>query len=117
MSSTKLDTPDAIRKRKLIAEGEFFRVGILHAKTHVGQALRPEMLLRGAAEHALGFANGRLNNFMASPVAGVRTIMPYVLTTVSFINRKKLIKPALAAVVVVAGAAVWFLRRHRDAQG
>lgn len=107
------DDSDATHKRRLIAEGEFFRVGILHAKANVANAIRPEALLRGVVEHAQVFASTRIDHFMASPVAGVRSVMPYVLTAVSFINRKKLIKPALAVCVVLAGATAWLVRRKR----
>lgn len=111
---TKLeDDSDAAHKRRLIAEGEFFRVGILHAKANVGNAIRPESLLRGVAEHAQLFASTRMDHFMAAPVAGVRSVMPYVLTVASFINRKKLVKPALAVCVVLAGVTAWLVRRNR----
>lgn len=110
------ETPDALRKRKLIADGEFFRVGILHAKTNVGYALRPEAILRGVAEHAAGFAGARVDHFMSSPIAGVRMAMPYLLTVFSFIGRKKLVKPALVVGALVAGAAVWLVRRKHAAE-
>ena len=40
----------AARKRLLIAQGEMYRVGIVHARANVGYALRPESLLQGVVE-------------------------------------------------------------------
>lgn len=100
------------RKRQLIAEGELYRVGIVHARANVGHALRPETLLQGVVETATGFAGHRVEALLAPGGARLQTIMPYVLTALSFIGRKKLVKPALVLVAAAAGAAAWFRRKH-----
>ena len=103
---------DAARKKKLIAEGAFYRVGIVHAKAQAGHAMRPQALLHDAVEHALGFATARMGGFLAPAglVTRLQSVMPYVLTAASFIGRRKLVKPVLIGGAVLAGAAAWLLR-------
>jgi hypothetical protein len=108
------DTQDAARaayKKKLIVEGELYRVGIIHAKASVGYALRPEALLRETLDYAAGIAGSRIDTLLPT---GLRwqSVMPLALTALSFIVRKKLIKPAFAAGFVAAAALAWYRRRQ-----
>lgn len=100
------------RKRQLIADGELYRVSIIHARANVGHALRPETLLQGVVETARGFAGHRVEALLAPGGARLQTFMPYVLTALSFIGRKKLVKPALVLVAAAAGAAAWLRRKQ-----
>jgi hypothetical protein len=109
MSENDKLAAQAARKRLLIAQGEMYRVGIVHARANVGYALRPESLLQGVVETAVGFAGHRVESLLAP--GGMR-LQGYVLTALSFIGRKKLVKPALVLVAVAAVAASW-LRRKR----
>ncbi|WP_312440006.1 hypothetical protein [Janthinobacterium sp.] len=107
----KLMAP-AARKRQLIAEGELYRVGIVHARASVGYALRPETLLKGVVDTAVGFAGHRVEAFVAPGGMRLQALAPYALTALSFIGRKKLVKPALVLVAAVAAATAWFRRKH-----
>jgi len=112
MANVNQELDDAARKQKLIAEGAFFRVGIVHAKAQAGHAMRPQALLHDAIEQALGFATARFGGFLAPAGLGGRlqSVMPYVLTAASFIGRRKLVKPVLIGGAVLAGAVAWLLR-------
>ncbi len=103
----------AAHKRKLIAQGELYRVGIVHARAHVSEALRPNSLLQGVVEHAVGFASNRVESLMAPGGLRLQGVMPYALTILSFIARKKLVKPAIGIAVAAAVAVNWLSRRKR----
>ncbi|MBB3118585.1 hypothetical protein [Pseudoduganella violacea] len=106
----------AAAKQRLVAEGELHRLTTLHAKMQLRQALRPEALLHGAVDHAVGVAQSRLGGLLSPgglSQLNFKTIMPYALTVGSFIVRKRLYKPALAVAAVAAAGAAWLLRRKR----
>ncbi|HAT33696.1 MAG TPA: hypothetical protein DCW29_23495 [Janthinobacterium sp.] len=103
----------AAHKKRLIAQGQLYRIGIVHARANVGQALRPEALLEGALGMALGFAGARVETLLAPGGFRLQAVVPYVLTALSFIGRRKLVKPALVVGAVVGVAATWLLRRKR----
>lgn len=106
----------AAAKARLIGEGELYRIGVVHAKARVAMALRPEALLHGAVEHAVGLAQARFGALLQpGGLAGLnlRTLMPYALTVGSFIVRRRLFKPALGVGLAVAAGAAWLLRRQR----
>ena len=106
----------AANKLRLIREGELYRVGVAHAKARVELALRPEALLHGAVEHAVGVAQARFGALLQpGGLGGVsfKTLLPYLVTAGSFILRKKLVKPAVGVGAVVALAAAWLLRHKR----
>jgi hypothetical protein len=65
MSENDKLAAQAARKRLLIAQGEMYRVGIVHARANVGYALRPESLLQGVVETAVGFAGHRVESLLA----------------------------------------------------
>lgn len=101
----------AAHKDRLIAQGQSYRVGIVHARACVTQALRPEALLHEALEHAAGLAGARFDTWLPG---GLRwqSVLPLLLPALSVIRRRKLVKPALAA-ACVAVALGWMLRRRQ----
>jgi hypothetical protein len=104
----------AARKQRLVTEGQLYRVSIEHAKVNAAYAMRPEALLHGIVDHALGLAGGRMGRFGALLSPGgfsLRSALPFLLTAGSFIARRKLIKPVLSLGVAAALAAAWY--RHR----
>ena len=112
--STEHDAGFTAQKNRLIAEGQLYRVGIVHSKIHVAQALHPQALLNGVVNHAVGYANARLDNVLAPGGLSLQMAMPYLLAGLSFLGRRKLMKPVLG--VSLAGAAfawAWLARRKR----
>jgi hypothetical protein len=105
----------AAQKQRLIREGELYRVGVVHSKALLGQALHPEALLHGAVDQAIGMAQARFGALLQpGGLSGLhlKTFMPYLLTVGSFIARKRLVKPALVA-GGLAAAGAWLMRRKR----
>ena len=110
------EVPIEVQKERLIREGEYYRVGVIHAKAQVAQALRPEAILHEAVDQAIGLAQGRLGSLLQpGGLSGLKlsSLLPYALTLGSYIARKRLIKPALAVGAVVAVGAAWLMRRKR----
>jgi hypothetical protein len=106
----------AAQKQRLIREGELYRVGVVHSKALVAQALHPEVLMHGAVDHVIGMAQARFGALLQpGGLSGLhlKTLMPFLLTAGSFIARKRLVKPALAVGVLVAVGATWLMRRKR----
>jgi hypothetical protein len=106
-------------KQRLIREGELWRIKVVHSKALVTNALHPDVLMRGAVDHALGMAQARLGGLLQpGGLSGVnfKAFMPYALTVGSFIARKRLIKPALGLVVAAGVGVAWLLRRKRAAE-
>jgi hypothetical protein len=105
---------DAVRtaqKNKLIAQGGLYRVRIAHARAQAGAALRPDALLHEAIGRARDFANLRLDSWLAPTGLRWQSVMPLLLTALSFVGRRRLIKPALG-VAIAAGALAWYARRR-----
>jgi hypothetical protein len=117
MSKIAGDLDDASRKKKLIAEGEFFRVGIMHAKSQVAHALQPKELLHDAVQHAVGYATSRVESLLSPSGMRLQTIMPYVLTAFSYFKGKRskrsgLLKPTLLLGTVASAAIAFVMRRN-----
>ena len=100
----------AAQKARLIAQGDSYRAGLAHARVQMAQSLRPDALLHGVLDHALGFATARLEHLLAPTGLRVQTVMPYLIAALSFLARKKLIKPAIGIGAAAAGA-LWLMRR------
>ncbi|MBJ7309262.1 hypothetical protein ACFOLJ_30780 [Rugamonas sp. CCM 8940] len=108
----------AAAKARLIGEGELYRIGVVHAKARLAMALRPEALMHGAVEHAVGLAQARFGALLQpGGLSGLnlKMLMPYALTVGSFVVRKRLFKPALGVGVALAAGVAWLLRRKRAA--
>lgn len=105
----------AVAKERLVREGELYRLSALRAKHEVINAMQPQALLHGAVDHAIGALQARLGGFISQggglSVASLKTVLPYVVTLVSWIARKRLWKPAAAAGVLAAAGAWWLMRR------
>jgi len=110
------EVPIEVQKERLIREGEYYRVGVIHAKAQVAQALRPEAILHEAVDQAIGMAQARFGSLLQpGGLSGLKlsSLLPYALTLGSYIARKRLFKPALAVGAVVAVGAAWLIRRKR----
>lgn len=115
MSNDAHEAAMAAHKKRLIAEGQLYRVGIVHARARVAYALHPQALLHGAVEHMVGYASARVDGLLAPGGLGWKAALPYVLPALTFIARKKMFKPALGVGVAVAAAAAWLLQKRRRA--
>ncbi|WP_295992627.1 hypothetical protein [Rugamonas sp.] len=115
--STESERMAAANKERLIKEGQLYRLSLMHAKAMVGEALQPDALLHGAVDHAAALARARFGALMQpGGLSGInfKSLMPYLLTTGSFIWRKKLLKPVLGVAAVAALGGAWLLHRKRQ---
>jgi hypothetical protein len=56
----------AAAKEKLVREGELYRVSVVHARAQVANALRPDALVHGMIDHALGAVHQRFSALFGS---------------------------------------------------
>lgn len=108
------DKDDALaeRKARLLRQGEFYRVGIVHAKANIKQGARPDALFHNALDHATWAIRSRVDGILRPTGINVSTIMPYAVSILGFISRRRLVKPALGVLAVAAGA-FYFLQHRR----
>ncbi|MES2299974.1 MAG: hypothetical protein V4582_23250 [Pseudomonadota bacterium] len=99
------------RKARLLRESQMHRVGIVHAKAGIAQALRLQTLLRGALEPAAGLVFNRIDAWLAPFGMKPSSLLPLATSAAAFLQRRRLLKPVL---VLGMGAALlgkyW---RHR----
>ena len=109
----------AVAKERLIREGELYRLSTLRSKHEVIHAMHPQALLHSAVEQAIGALQARLGGLLQpGGLSGVnfKSLMPYALTIGSYIARKRLVKPALALVVLAGAGVTWLWRRKSPPQ-
>jgi hypothetical protein len=112
LEPTKEQLSLAERKALLLRQGEFYRVGIVHAKAGIKQGSRPEALFHTAVDHAAWAVRSRVDAILHPTGINVATIMPYAVTVLGFLRKRRLVKPALG-VLALAGAAAYYLQQRR----
>ena len=103
------------RKDELIPQGEFYRVGVVHAKAQVKHAVRPEALFHSAVDHAAWALRSRVDGLLKPTGASVAMIMPYALSVFKFIRQRRMGKAGIGAALALA-AAGWYLQQRRARQ-
>lgn len=103
------------RKARLLRQGDFYRVGIAHAKARIKHEARPDVLFHSALDHATFAVRSRIDSVLHPTGISVASIMPYAATIIGFITRRRLVKPALALTAVLGGVA-WYLQQRRTGQ-
>ncbi|CAN7459190.1 hypothetical protein LJR289_003026 [Pseudoduganella sp. LjRoot289] len=130
MSKDQQRTQLSAAKEQLVREGELYRVSVLHARAQVANALRPDALVHGAIEHALGVVQHRLASLfgglggatgeggaglggLAGLVKGMglTRALPIALKVGGFIARRRLVKPALLVGALAVAGGLWLSRR------
>lgn len=104
----------AERKEQLLRQAQFYRVGAVHAKAQLKQAARPEALFHSVVDHATWALRSRVDGLLQPTGTSVATLMPYIVTAITFVRRRKTGAASLA--VSLALAAVGFMLRRRQAQ-
>jgi hypothetical protein len=106
------DGDAAERKAQLIRKGEFYRVGVVHAKAQVKHAARPEVMFHSAIDHATWALRSRVDSLLTPSGASVSTLLPYALTIFKFIRGRRMGKKSLAVGLVLAGAGFYLQQRR-----
>ncbi|MGZ8288739.1 MAG: hypothetical protein ACXW2U_07930 [Telluria sp.] len=102
----------AERKARLLRQGDFYRAGIVQAKAHIKQGAKPENIFHSAMDHATFALRSRVDGLLRPTGISVGSIMPYAMSILGFINRRRLHKPALG-VAVLGALAAWYVQRQR----
>ena len=100
------------RKAQLIRQGEFHRVGVIHAKAQVKHAARPEVLFHSAVDHASWAVRSRVDSLLHPTGTNVGALMPYALTIFRFIRHRRIGKASLGVAVVLAGVGLYIQQRR-----
>jgi len=103
------------RKAQLIRQGEFYRVGLVHAKAQVKHGAQPATLFHTAVDHASYALRTRIDHLLRPTGMTVSSLAPYALTILGFIRRRRLGKQALAVAALLAGAG-WYVQHRRNQQ-
>ncbi len=117
------------RKRKVLAQGALYRLGVMEAREVVRENLSAESLAKGALSRVGHFAaslfgGGRTVQSIKSLTSGglgnlnLQTVTPLLMTGASLLSRRWLRKPLmLGSVVALAGGlAYYFSQRGAAAQ-
>jgi hypothetical protein len=105
----------AIRKARLKRQADFYRVGIVHAKSGIKIAARPEALFHNALDHATWALRSRVDSILRPTGINVASIMPYAVSILGYITRRRLVKPALGVLAAAAGVAFYVQQRRGKA--
>lgn len=114
LAATKPLSEFDARKAHLIRQGEFYRVGVVHAKVQLHFAARPEALFHSALDHAGSAIRTRLDSVLAPAGTNVASIMPYALVLFRFVRHRKLGKASIGAALLLTGIG-WYLQQRRAA--
>lgn len=104
----------ATRKARLKRQADFYRVGIVHAKAGIKLGARPEALFHHALDRATWVVRSRVDSILRPTGINVASILPYAVSILGFIKRRRLIKPALG-VLAAAGLAFYVKQRRNKA--
>lgn len=100
------------RKARLMRQGDFYRVGIVHSKAAIKLGARPEALFHNAVDHAAFAVRSRVDNILRPTGINVATVMPYAVTVLGFLRKRGLVKPAMGVAAALAGLA-YYLKQRR----
>lgn len=103
------------RKTRLKRQADFYRVGIVHSKAGIKQGARPDALFHNALDHASWAIRNRVDSILRPTGINVASIMPYAVSVLGFITRRRLVKPALGVLAAAAGVAYYVQRRRGKA--
>ncbi|MEJ7806648.1 MAG: hypothetical protein WKG03_12115 [Telluria sp.] len=105
----------ALRKAQLKRQADFYRVGIVHAKAGIRQHARPEALFHNALDRASWALRSRVDSLLRPTGINVASIMPFAVSVVGFIARRRLVKTAIGVLAAAAGLAYYLQhRRHKS---
>ncbi|MFT5588491.1 MAG: hypothetical protein ACI9ZF_000656 [Bradyrhizobium sp.] len=109
----------AQRKEKLIREGAGFRTGMRSSIELVGNNLQTDALARSIITQLTGTVYAAAGSLLRVKTANLQTLLPIVVSGVSFVLKARLLRPLLrtTAVIGVVGAGAYFLVRRNSRSG
>jgi len=110
------EVPLQERKRRLLAEGALFRIGIMEARSTVRANLNAESLAKGALNRIVGAVSSTFSGaFSAKGGGNLQSLSPLLIGGISLLSKRYLRKPLFYGSVISAGAAfAYYLTRKQD---
>jgi len=110
------EVPLQERKRRLLAEGALFRIGIMDARSTVRANLNAESLAKGALNRIVGAVSATFSGaFSAKSGGNLQSLSPLLIGGISLLSKRYLRKPLFYGTVISAGAAfAYYLTRQQD---
>lgn len=103
------------RKAQLVAQGADYRSGIKAAEHSIAADLRPGKLAKGVLTHVASAAVAAFRMRSQSGGVKLQTLLPLVVSTVSALSKRALLKPVLrVAIPLGAVAYVWAARKRKE---
>lgn len=102
----------SVRKTRLKRQGDFYRVGIVHAKASIKEGARPEALFHSAVDHASWAIRSRVDSLLRPTGINVATVMPYAITVLGFLRKRGMVKPAIGILTALAGVGIYLQQRR-----
>jgi hypothetical protein len=102
----------SVRKARLKRQGDFYRVGIVHAKHSIKQGARPDALFHSAMDHASWAIRNRVDSVLRPTGLNVATVMPYAITVLGFLRKRGMVKPAIGILTALAGVGIYLQQRR-----
>jgi hypothetical protein len=102
----------AERKASLIRQGELYRISVVHAKAQVKHAARPEQLFHSVMNQAGWLLRSRIDSLLKPSGTSVSAILPYAMTIIGFIRKRRAGKASLGVALALAGIG-WYLQQRR----
>jgi hypothetical protein len=106
----------AQRKQRLIQEGAAYRAGLINATDEIKDGLHPGLLFRGVIGHILSAASGVLKGHTGGGKLGLSALVPLVMSGVTVLARKSLLKPAIGGAILLGtiAAAARFIKKRKS---
>lgn len=122
----RLPAATAQRKKMLMAQGAVYRLGIIESRSAVQANLQADMLAKGAIDHVMAGVSGAFGNAFGIAtglknftLADAKTLLPFLISTVSLLSKKKaLLKLVIVGAVALtaAGAVAFFVSKKKPAE-
>jgi hypothetical protein len=114
----------AERKARIVRQGAYYRVAIVHGKAQLRQGMRPEAIFHRALGHAGQAVRARVDGLLHTGTGNVAlagivpALVPHALKFFGVLSRRQLLRPALGiGFVLIAAGYLWQRRRQRSAPG
>lgn len=100
------------RRAQLLRQGELHRQGLVLARLHIKNGMRPDVILHNVFDSATYAVRSRVDTLLTPAGLSVTALMPYAIRAFGLLRRRRKLKPAFGVAALLAGAA-WYLNHRR----
>jgi hypothetical protein len=120
MASTdwKSEVPSEERKRRLLAEGALFRIGLMEGRSTVRASLDAQSMAKGALSRIAGAVSSMAGGNFFGKGSSMQSLLSLLIGGISLLPRRHLRKPLLYGSIISAGVVVacYLSRRQNKAR-